>query len=213
MNQEKESVFSILSQIDVNKDIKTKNGLKYLPWASAVKHLLKHFPDSTWCHTTFNNLPYLKTESGCFVEVLVTVNGITRKQLHPVFDFRNQSIKNPNAMDINKSIQRALSKCIALHGLGLYIFDGEDLPDNSQDNNELANCDVKKPQKQQQQVLKPIQVAPKQVNQLADSAQKAKIKKLLGNQEYEAYKEFIETKMTYEQAEMRIKQMESKNVK
>lgn len=68
-------------------------------------------------------------------------------------------------------------------------------------------------QKQQQQVLKPIQVAPQLVNQLADSAQKAKIKKLLGDQEYEAYREFIETKMTYEQAEMRIKQMESKNVK
>ena len=70
----------------------------------------------------------MKTECGYFVEVAVTVKGITLSQIHPVLDNRNKPLEKPNAFDINTSIQRCLVKAIALHGLGLYIYAGEDLP-------------------------------------------------------------------------------------
>lgn len=76
----------------------------------------------------FNGLPFLATEAGVFVEVAVTVAGVTLSQIHPVLDGRNRPLLAPNAFDINTSLQRCLVKAIALHGLGLYIYAGEDLP-------------------------------------------------------------------------------------
>ena len=89
----------------------------------------------------FNDLPYLATEAGVFVEVAVTVQGVTLSQIHPVLDGRNRPILAPTAFDINTSLQRCLVKAIALHGLGLYIYAGEDLP---QPTGEAAN-DAAKP--------------------------------------------------------------------
>ena len=77
----------------------------------------------------FDGLPYQKTETGYFVEVAVTVQGVALSQIHPVLDARNEPIEVPDAFDINTSIQRCLVKAIALHGLGLYIYAGEDLPE------------------------------------------------------------------------------------
>jgi hypothetical protein len=76
----------------------------------------------------WNGLPYLQTEAGSFVEVAVTVNGIRLSQLLPVLDGKNRVILAPDVFSINTSIQRALVKCIALHGLGLGIYAGEDIP-------------------------------------------------------------------------------------
>jgi len=73
--------------------------------------------------------PFHKTECGYFVDVWVEVDGISLSQIHPVLDNRNDPIEKPNAFQINTSLQRALAKAIALHGLGLYIFAGEDLPE------------------------------------------------------------------------------------
>jgi hypothetical protein len=70
----------------------------------------------------------MNTGTGYFVKVTVTVNGVDRTQVHPVLDNRNKTIDDPNAFQVNTSIQRCLAKAIALHGLGLYIFAGEDLP-------------------------------------------------------------------------------------
>src|SRR5207248_5664492 len=69
------------------------------------------------------------TETGYFVEVAVTVQGVTLSQIHPVLDGKNRPLFEPSAFDINSSIQRCLVKAIALHGLGLYVYAGEDLPD------------------------------------------------------------------------------------
>ena len=71
----------------------------------------------------------MKTDTGYFVEVAVTVQGLTLSQIHPVLDGKNRPIFEPTAFDINTSIQRCLVKAIALHGLGLYIYAGEDLPE------------------------------------------------------------------------------------
>src|SRR5580765_2686966 len=76
-------------------------------------------------------LPFLKTDCGYFVEVEVTVEGVRLSQIHPVLDARNKPIEMPSAFDINTSIQRCLVKAIALHGLGLYIYAGEDLPESA----------------------------------------------------------------------------------
>ena len=83
---------------------------------------------ATWVIQRFNGLPYLSTETGTFVEVAVTVRNVTLSQIHPVLDSRNKPIPVPSAFDINTSIQRCLVKAIALHGLGLCVYAGEDLP-------------------------------------------------------------------------------------
>jgi hypothetical protein len=70
----------------------------------------------------------METSTGFFVQVTVTVGGVARTQIHPVLDNRNKTLEKPNAFQINTSIQRCLAKAIALHGLGLYIFAGEDVP-------------------------------------------------------------------------------------
>ena len=126
------SVFEKLDNIDVSAKSEKKGMFTYLSWAWAVRELLRVAPDATWeTHDWEVNgirQPYMETEAGCFVKVSVTVNDITREQVHPVLDNRNQTIKKPNAFEINTSIQRCLVKAIALHGLGLYIYAGEDLP-------------------------------------------------------------------------------------
>ena len=86
-------------------------------------------PAAYWEVRRFDGLPYLNTKLGYFVEVAVTVQGVTLSQIHPVLDHKNRPILAPTPFDINTSIQRSLVKAIALHGLGLNIYAGEDLPD------------------------------------------------------------------------------------
>ena len=127
------SVFKVLDKINVNEFTQKKGQFTYLSWAWAVRELLKVAPNATWEIHEYGDYtearPYMKTDSGCFVKVTLTVNDIPRTQIHPVLDHRNQTIKEPNAFQINTSIQRCLAKAIALHGLGLYIYAGEDLPE------------------------------------------------------------------------------------
>jgi len=95
----------------------------------AVAQLRLADPAAYWEVRRFDGLPYLNTKLGYFVEVAVTVQGVTLSQIHPVLDHKNRPILAPTPFDINTSIQRSLVKAIALHGLGLNIYAGEDLPD------------------------------------------------------------------------------------
>ena len=128
----KESLFERLSQINVSNYTEKKGNFSYLSWSWAVAELKKVSPEAYWIihewGTEGNERPYQQTESGCFVKVTVIADGVEMTQIHPVLDNRNQTIKKPNAFEINTSIQRCLVKAIALHGLGLYIYAGEDLP-------------------------------------------------------------------------------------
>jgi hypothetical protein len=124
-----DNYFVQLAKIDVSEHVEKKGGFSYLSWAWAVDRLRRVHPDATWEVKRFNGAPYLKTDCGYFVEVAVTVAGVTLSQIHPVLDARNRPIAEPNAFDINTSIQRCLVKAIALHGLGLYVYAGEDLPE------------------------------------------------------------------------------------
>lgn len=120
--------FSRLNAINVTDHLERKGGFSYLSWPYAVSQLRLADPSATWEVCRFDGKPYLLCEAGVFVEVAVTVQGITLSQIHPVLDSRNRPIASPTAFDINTSIQRCLVKAIALHGLGLYVYAGEDLP-------------------------------------------------------------------------------------
>ena len=131
MTNKKEHYFEVLRKHNVSEYMEKKGQFNYLSWAYAVEELRKLKPDATWrVIKDENGYPYTSTPSGHFVEVEVTVDDISLSQIHPVLDHRNQTIEQPNAFQINTSIQRCLAKAIALHGLGLYIFRGEDLPES-----------------------------------------------------------------------------------
>ena len=127
------SAFAILDSIDVSEYTEKKGNFTYLSWAWAVRELLKVDPQATWKICEYQQAdgetaPYMMTAAGAFVKVKLWVGGICREQVHPVLDNRNQTIEQPNAFHVNTSIMRCLTKAIALHGLGLYIYAGEDLP-------------------------------------------------------------------------------------
>ena len=127
-----ENYFANLNSINVNEHIEHKGQFSYLSWPFAVAQLRLTDPTAFWEVKRFDGLPFLKTECGYFVEVAVTVQGVTLSQVHPVLDGKNRPLLDPNSFDINTSIQRSLVKAIALHGLGLYIYAGEDLPNDGQ---------------------------------------------------------------------------------
>lgn len=129
------SVFKNLSTVDLGTFIEQKhNSLNYVSWVFAYSELRRLYPESTYEIIRYpderNNfvLPYLKTEIGYFVEVAVTVEGDKRSSVLPVMDEFGGTLFEPTAMDINTSIQRCLVKAIALHGLGLYVYAGEEFP-------------------------------------------------------------------------------------
>ena len=124
--------FARLNQINVSDHIEKKGEFSYLSWPFAVAQLRLADPAVFWEVRRFDGLPYLRTETGYFVEVAVTVEGITLSQIHPVLDGKNRPLLEPTAFDINTSIQCCLVKAIALHGLGLYIYAGEDLPNGEE---------------------------------------------------------------------------------
>jgi hypothetical protein len=127
--------FSELAKIDVGNYIEKKGKFSYLSWTYAVDQLRRYDPEAHWTVKKFTSidgvlLPYMHGPNGAWVEVEVTVKGHTLSQIQPIMDFKNKSVANPDAMDVNKAIQRCLVKGIALHGLGLYIYAGEDLPND-----------------------------------------------------------------------------------
>jgi len=120
-------VFKVLNNVDISSLVQMKGKLPYLSWSNAVREASKLFPEITWEMTKWDSLPFLKTEVGYFVECTVTINGLSKTQMMPVLDFKNQTATAPKANDINKAQMRALTKAIALHGLGLDLWAGEDI--------------------------------------------------------------------------------------
>ena len=128
-----ENYFVELNNINVNGKTEKKNGLTYLSWAWAWGEVKKLHPDATY--TIYENaegLFYHTDGKTCWVKTGVTVNGIEHIEYLPVMDFKNRSIPvdQITSFDVNKAIQRSLTKAVARHGLGLYIYAGEDLPES-----------------------------------------------------------------------------------
>ena len=128
MATKKTNYFTELDRVDVTRHIEKKGKFSYLSWAYAVRELKKRHPEATWVVHEWEGIPYVKTECGFFVKVTVTVDNIDATQVHPVLDHQNKTVNAPSAFQINTSIQRCLAKAIALHGLGIHLYAGEDLP-------------------------------------------------------------------------------------
>lgn len=122
--------FTELYAVDVSAHIEKKNGFSYVSWPFAIAELRKRHPTAVWEVVRFEGMPFQMTPAGVFVEVAVTVEGIRLSQIHPVINHANKPIKEPTSFEINTSIQRCLVKAIALHGLGLFVYAGEDLPED-----------------------------------------------------------------------------------
>lgn len=149
MEKNQKSVFEVLNAINVNEHTEKKNNLTYLSWAWAWAEVKKHYPDAYY--TIYENrdgLNYHTDGRTCWVKTGVTINGLEHIEYLPVMDFRNASISydKVTSFDVNKAIQRSLTKAVARHGLGLYIYAGEDLPENAQnavdDNFSVAMSEV-----------------------------------------------------------------------
>jgi len=133
--------FELLSSIDVNSEIKSVQRSRYLPWTIAWAELKKAHPDATYeIHANEQGLPFFESAIGLFVKVGVTVNSITHTMFRPVYDSRNLAmfttkrvgvnygnkrvvdVEAVTAAEVNDAIMRCLTKAVAMHGLGLYIY-------------------------------------------------------------------------------------------
>lgn len=120
--------FADIAKINVNEHTEKKGNLTYLSWAWAVDCLQRLDPDASWSYAE----PKVYADT---MMVFCTVKAFGRERTAqlPVMDYKNKAIMNPDAMQVNTAMQRCLAKAIALHGLGLYIYAGEDLPEGSEE--------------------------------------------------------------------------------
>ena len=136
-----------LLKLNVNDHVEKKNNLSYLSWAWAWAEALKADPTAIFDVKTFPDAsgletPYMNINGTAMVWVTVTMFGQPRTCMLPVMNHRNQPIQNPDAFQVNTSIMRCMTKCLALHGLGLYIYAGEDLPEEEASTPEVKAAPV-----------------------------------------------------------------------
>ena len=141
-----DNYFNDLYAVNVNGHTEKKNNLTYLSWAWAWGEIKKRYPDATY--TVYENADgwnYHTDGRTCWVKTGVTVNGIEHIEYLPVMDYKNKSIpvENVTSFDVNKAIQRSLTKACARHGLGLYIYAGEDLPEEEANEKQDASRNAK----------------------------------------------------------------------
>ena len=134
MAQETKSVYEVLSKIDVSEKTEAKNGLTYLSWAWAWHMAKINFPSANYIvYENKDGWNYHSDGRTAWVKTGVTIDGLEHIEYLPVMDFRNKSIPldQVTSFDVNKAIQRSLTKALAKLGLGLSVFAGEDLPMDS----------------------------------------------------------------------------------
>lgn len=117
-----------LLELNVNKHIEKKNNLSYLSWAWAWAEALKADPAATFKVEMFEGKPFVDINGTAMVFVTVTMFGKPMMCQLPVMDYKNKAIPKPDAFAVNTAIMRCMTKALSLHGLGLYIYAGEDLP-------------------------------------------------------------------------------------
>ena len=200
--------FNVLNAVDVRDHQEKKNGLTYLSWAWAWAEIKKLHPDANYTiYEDANGCFYHNDGNTCWVKTGVTVNGIEHIEYLPVMDHRNKSIplKSVTSFDVNKTIQRSLTKACARHGLGLYIYAGEDLPEDA----EPAQKPAQKPQKKPEDI-EPMQQPDPAQKRMATAKQIEFIVNHSDDQTYEnammAFGANLE-KMSYKQAEKLIERM------
>tara|TARA_R100001440_G_scaffold16880_5_gene28604 strand:- start:5436 stop:6044 length:609 start_codon:yes stop_codon:yes gene_type:complete len=149
--------YAILSSIDVRPKVERKGQLDYLSWANAWHLLMQKYPDSTRkvYEDPATGLNFFTDGRTAYVKVGVTVKGVEHIDMLPVMDFRNNavSVDKMTSTDVNKTIQRATAKAIALHGLGLSLWTGEDVPSEEEKKAPAKKSAVKKAAPQKQEAL------------------------------------------------------------
>jgi len=148
-----------LLKINVNEYTEKKNGLTYLSWAGAWGEALKADPAVNFKVEMFDGTPLMMVGGSFMVWVTVTMFGKPVTCMLPVLDYRNKPINTPNAFDVNTSIMRCLVKAIAMHGLGLYIYAGDDAPAEDGDTPEPEAVKVEKAEPKP--VVKKVERKPK----------------------------------------------------
>ncbi len=133
MIEERKKVWDTLSKIDVGEFTEEKNGMTYLSWAHAWAKLKDSYPLAYFEKHLFGGKPYMVDAMGnAFVQVTVTIpfddGSVFQTEVFPVLNHANKTVKEPDAFQVNTSLQRCLTKAISYLGLGAYIYAGEDLP-------------------------------------------------------------------------------------
>lgn len=139
MSEEIKDVFNTLNGVDVSDKLKEKGGLSYLSWASAWSEVKKRYPEATYyinpqIMDEFGNTRFWHDDGKTgWVEVSVTIEGLTHTEILAIMDFKNKAIPAADitSVDANKSEKRCLVKACAMHGISLYIYEGEDLPEDT----------------------------------------------------------------------------------
>jgi hypothetical protein len=115
---------------NVNEHVEKKNGLSYLSWAWAWAEALRADPTATYKVEMFGDKCFMDINGTAMVFVTATMFGKPMTCQLPVMDYRNKAIPNPDAFAVNTAIMRCMTKALALHGLGMYLYSGEDLPED-----------------------------------------------------------------------------------
>ena len=158
MAEKAKSVFETLNAINVNENIDKKGNISYISWSESWSALKKVYPDASFKiyehDTQLGPCNYFTDGRFCWVKVGVTIEGLEQIEELAVMDYRNMAVplNQLTSVDVQKAIKRCLTKCIALHGLGLYIYKGEDLPDEEAE---------KKRQEEEKKMVKELNEATK----------------------------------------------------
>lgn len=191
-----ENIFEKLNSVNVNNHTEQKNGLTYLSWAWAWAEVKKVFPTATY--TIYENehgWNYFTDGKTCWVKTGVTIGCLEHIEYLPVMDFKNKSIpfETVTSFDVNKAIQRSLTKACARHGLGLYVYAGEDLPEEEkQEQKDIAQKKLSKIDENQMEVLKALMTANGIEEQTILSLYNVKALEEITNQKYENIQKNIE---------------------
>lgn len=186
-----DNYFTELNSINVQDKIEKKGSLSYLSWAYAWAEVKKLHPDAAY--TIYENTEgwnYHTDGRTCWVKTGVTVNGIEHIEYLPVMDYKNNSIPldKVTSFDVNKAIQRSLTKAVARHGLGLYIYAGEDLPEAEKDESSTGSAKKEMP-RWQLAVMSAVEINFKNKKDAVEP-----LKEILGRHGYKKVQEVPENK-------------------
>ena len=131
--ENKQSVYETLASVDVKSKVVKKGNVDYLSWSNAWHMLKENYPNAqrNVYEDQATGWNYFSDGKSAWVKVGVVVDGVEHIDYLPVMDFRNKSVNvdTVTSMDVNKTIQRSTTKAIAMHGLGLSLWKGEDIPE------------------------------------------------------------------------------------
>lgn len=209
-----QQVWEVLSKVNANEFKEQRGKFDYLPWSDAWALLMQNFPDSSYEfrsweyqtgeHKSLRDVQMYKDGTAA-VECILTVEGNVRSMSLPVMNYNNQPIANPNSFQINTAKMRCLVKAMAMFGLGIYIFAGEDLPPG--ENLEVAT-DKKTGAISDEKMLELVK------DRLAKASQIAKLDNVLRNPKVSAWMSDLKDRdvalygVVYDQYQLHHKQLQ-----